>query len=735
MSIEAMAALDEGLAVADLAGEAERQKERAVRQQVQAWHSEREAAREFDKAVREQIAKDRRYARGDSGFEVSTNILGANIDTMVSFIYSRDPDIDVMPAQMVEVPKEQPPQPPQPPAGLQGLMNDPMQALAAGGGDLQQAAFAAGAQMAAEQAEYQQAMTEYEQAMALYQHQQAQRRQVRIERALFAQTIEVVVSKLWKRARLKRQARRAVRSVLTTGIGWVKVSWQERTQRDPVVQQQLNDLQDNLRWIARQIDELDDPANAGELGGRKLAIEQQMAGLRERAERVVARGLAIDFVSSENLQVAPGVALMEYQDAPWVAERIFMTLHDAAVRWPDVPIDKLRRATRWQRRTPKREHAAPEGDVGQHEADQFVAGDSVTSGQRSDNDFICVWEKWSLDDGLVYRTAEGLDFWLDEPAPPNVMSGRFYGYFALAFLEVDGERAPESLVARSWKLANEYSRTRSALAEMRRRSYPGVLFDEGELAPSYATKLANNARQEFIGIKTVSGRAVGELFAPKPVSGIDPAMYDTSMILADIDRVWGVQEALRGSVETAKTATEAEIQQGGFQSRTGSMRDALEEWLGDIARYTALTAVQKLDVNDVRPLAGADAVWPQMEALEELDDLVDVDIRAGSSGKPNTRAEREAWQAGLPLLQQAIMQVGQLRGSSPSEIADKIEALVEATFEKAGDPVDVGRFIPQHEGQQAQPPGTPGGLMPQAPGMPPVQEPAGQPPVNMEMMQ
>lgn len=732
---EAMAALDEGLAVAESGDEVSRRRERAVSQQVRAWHAERDAAREFDKAIREQMAKDRRYARGDSGFEVSVNILGANIDTMVSFIYSRDPDVDVIPAQMVEAPKDPPPQPPMPPPGLQGLMANPVQALAAGGGDMQQAAFAAGEQLAEEQARHQEAVMQYEQAMAQYQAAQEEKRLRRIERALFAQSIEVVVAKLWQRARMKRQARRAVRSALTTGIGWVKVSWQERTQRDPVIQQQLNDLQDNLRWIARQIDALDDPANAGELEGRKLAIEQQMAGLRARAEKVVARGLAVDFVSAENMQVAPGVNLLEYHDAPWVAERVFMTLHDALVRWPDIEADKLRRATRWQRRSPKREHGAPEEGVSDSEADQFVSGEIVGQGQRSDNDFICVWEKWSLDDGLVYRTAEGLDFWLDEPEPPNVMSGRFYPYFALAFLEVDGERAPESLVARTWRLQNEYNRTRSAYAEMRRRAYPGVLFDEGELAPGYAAKLANNARQEFIGVRTVSGRAVGEVFAPKPVSALDPAMYDTAPILRDIDRIWGIQEALQGSVETAKTATEAEIQQGGFQSRTGSMRDALEEWLGEIAKYTALAAVQKMDADDVRPLAGPDAVWPQLDTLEELDDLVSVEIRAGSSGKPNTRAEREAWQVGLPMLQQAIQQVAQLRGSSPSEVADKIEALVEATFERAGDPVDVGRFIPQHEGQQAQPPGTPGGLMPQAPGMPPVQEPAGQPPVNMEMMQ
>jgi len=47
---------------------------------VKAWFERLEAARKFDEPAREQYAKDRKYARGDSGFEVDANLVGTNID-------------------------------------------------------------------------------------------------------------------------------------------------------------------------------------------------------------------------------------------------------------------------------------------------------------------------------------------------------------------------------------------------------------------------------------------------------------------------------------------------------------------------------------------------------------------------------------------------------------------------------------------------------------------------------
>ena len=161
-----------------------------------------------------------------------------------------------------------------------------------------------------------------------------------------------------------------------------------------------------------------------------------------------------------------------------------------------------------------------------------------------------------------------------------------------------------------------------------------------------------------------------------------------------LEMTWGIQEALSSTIRTAKTATEAEIQQTGTQARTGYMRDCLDDMLSDLAEYTAEACLQKMSYEDVATIAGPFAFWPANIGIENLGTLVSVKIRAGSSGKPDTTRQREAWAAAMPTIQAAIVQVGQLRGSSPESIADCIEELVAETLQRTGDKLDPARFLP-----------------------------------------
>jgi hypothetical protein len=728
MDAGAMEALEEGMVAASLgdeADEATKKRKLAETKQVSQWLETIKAARSFDEGFRKQIARDRRYAAGESGFEVDVNLIGTNIDITTSFIYAQNPQVDVVPAQRVQAPKEQPPVAPQPPPGLEQFIANPAALLADVGPDqlltqgVEGTAQQLGYDLARKAAEYRQQVGEYEAAAKAYQARAEARRKRRTELQLFAQTLEIVIGKLWKKGKLKRQARRAVRSALTNSIGWLKLSWQERSQRDPLIQQQINDLQDNLRKVARLKEQLDNDKCA-EADLLALQLEQQMRTLTGKVERIVARGMAIDVVTSENLQVAPGVEILQITDAEWAAERVFMTISDTAAKYPDVPLEKLRTATRYCQRKDAGPDAvlAPERAVEGEEADRFVVGDSPTH-KASDSDFLCLWEVWSLDSGNVFTLAEGMDCYLTDPQPPNVALTRFYPYYPLAFIEVDGKRAPQSLTFRSWKLNNEYNRTRSQFAEHRRRSKPAVLFDETEIDPDNAKKLTQSQTQEYVGLKsTTPGADFNKLFAPKPQAAIDGALYTTEPIRRDMDDIWGVQQALQGSIKQAQTATEAKIQQGGFMARSNQMRDQLEDWLTDIANGSAQIAVQVLEPEDVLELAGEDAVWPPINSVEDLENLVDVDIRAGSSGKPSTEADREAWAAVLPVLERMVPMIGKMRGAAESEVADKLEAIAEETLQRAGGHADVLRFIPQNEGALPQP-GQPGAADPSQP-----QEPA-----------
>ena len=57
------------------------------------------AARKADRVFRARVIRDRAVADGRAleGFEVSAQLVAAIIDTLIPFIYAKDPDVDVVP--------------------------------------------------------------------------------------------------------------------------------------------------------------------------------------------------------------------------------------------------------------------------------------------------------------------------------------------------------------------------------------------------------------------------------------------------------------------------------------------------------------------------------------------------------------------------------------------------------------------------------------------------------------
>jgi hypothetical protein len=699
--------------------------------QITRWYKELDNARDFDKLMREGYARDRLSAKCATAHEVRVPLIGTSIDTMRSFLYARDPSIDCAPAPVVEAPVEPMPQPPQQPAGLQGLMADPASAIQVPGavealqsGGIQGAAEAVGFDVARQQAEYQQALAEYNAKLAEWQAKQTERRLRKREQALFAQTMEIVLTKMWKRARMKQRARKCVVSALTIGIGWSKISWQERTITDPV---QAREIQD-LRTLLARIDAEEQQMAEGDVSEEtrqalQLSIKQQLEAAQAGAVSIIQRGLSVEFVPGQNMQVPTSVEIQDYLDGEWLCEFIYMRLGDARVQFPDIPKGKLDSAQRYQKQRGPDNGAnsasnRPSETLDAKDSEVFVelgvaTGVNYTNVQPSDDDFVQIAEVWSQDDQNVYTMIRGVKCYPKPPAPPNTKSERFYCHFALSLIDEDGERAPASMTARSTGLQDEYNGRRSALKIARQRAKPGILFDQTGIGTEGMEDIKKSESQEFTGIRTVGGqKSMSDLFTAKPVSPIEPSLYDTSPILRDFERVWGTQEALSGSVEVDKTATEADIQQTGFRSRTGDMRDQLEEWLTDQASYSAVVAKQHLTLQDVMALAGPEAVWPDLEDEETLEVLLNTNIRAGSTGKPNSAKEREAWAAIAPMLTEGAQIIGAARGSSPQEVADKQEAILQETANRAGDgSIDIAKFIPQNEGMLG-----PGGM----PGQPPM---------------
>lgn len=632
-------AFDKGVAMADAEGDVKKVvASLAEEAMVKAWFQRLDEARDFDKDAYKQLAIDRSYARGDTLFTTKVNIIGAYIDTWVSLLYARNPDVDCLPAESA---------------------------------------------------------TESEYADA----------------KLFGKTAQVIVSKQWKKTNLKRQAQPWVRAALTSKIGWLKITWQERKGKDPTTDRAIADLQDNLMLCKERIRALQE--NKYDTTNEDLQHAELRAaidGLNAKAEKLVDKGIVVDPVDMADVTISDECpSVFRYLDSPWISHRTYMRVEQAKSTYTDLSEEDWKSASTFSQKRPVAS-IATQSAILENTTAEMADGYGIAEAVRNSGKggFVCVEEIQDRITNQIYTLVKGVKRYAMQPYAPYPATSRFYSLFGLTFTEVDGCRWAQSLNERSQTLQDSYSRVVSQLEIHRARSKPKLAFNANAMAETEAKKLTIGETAELIALYLTNPKQdLRQVLTPVSYNQVDMALYDTKPIMSQFELVWGLQEAMTGEIQTAKTATESEFQQAGTQSRTGNKRDILEEALTDIAKYFLEIDVQCLTYEDAVKLAGKEAFWPHGDdgapalGLDDLDQLAEINIRAGSSGKPNTKAQQESWSATLPILQGLVMQIANLRQSNPIDLANKLEELVEETAARSGDNLDIERFIPA-EGQPVQ---------------------------------
>lgn len=541
----------------------------------------------------------------------------------------------------------------------------------------------------------------------------------------FARTLQIVISLLWRRGKLKKAARKGVRSVLSNAEGWFKCQMISEKVPKPEVETALNDARETANRLEAQIKLLEDPEgnrDPDQIEAELAEKKQLVAALSAKLELAINKMFVIDFVPTENIQVSTDIACIEdYLDADWIANELYLDKEDALARFSRLSPEDMKAAKTYWQRAPKElttrdiDNVLPQGMLTAETAQAFT---TQTSTQESPCFIRCV-EVWDRRDKTIRTVIDGVKKWAKEPYQPPYPTSRFYPFFYFAFYEVDGSRHAQSLSWRLYKLQDEYSATRSNFRLTRERSIPGVLFNATMLDEAEAKKLSDSKHQEYTALKPSDpATPLANLFAPKPVQGIDPRLYDPTYILSDMERISGVQEALSAAINgpgNPKTATEANIQQSGTAARTNSDRDALECMLTDLAQYTAEQSLQCLQIRDVQRLAGPKAFWPEGMDIEDIFTLVEVKIEAGTTGKPRAATDQQAWGTILPLIRQYIGEIEQALATGNMPMANALTELIKETMLRLGDESDVDRFIPH-----TPPPGSPGAGAPPPPVRPQV---------------
>jgi len=485
---------------------------------------------------------------------------------------------------------------------------------------------------------------------------------------IFAKTLELVVNRMLKDAKLKKRAKATLRSAMTTKIGWVKIIYQRELGQDPIIVNRINDVQDNIQRIEHLMQRCEDKQEHQSQEADKGELHQQIKALESQVEVSVAEGIVIDRILSEDFLIDPRIKDFDcYADADWMGHRIWYSADGFAQAFERKPGTKAKAFG--------------------------VSGKADESGQSNDKQSqYAVWELWQKSSNTVFTLCEGDETWAREPYQPERLGEQWYCFFPLGLHLVDGQFMPMSTVELLKGLQDEYEETRDDYREVRQKNKPHYLTSSETPEKDIRRKVVAGIGE--VVIVDANGQPLNQVFDVARQLPIDPAQYDTSQIRADLEFVSNLGDAARGAVVKAKTATEANIMQSGLASRTTEMQDASEDWIQDIAQYTAEVLLQELTPPQVERIAGQGAVWPSM-SKNEIFDLVQIVVRAGTSGKPNKMQEQKTWLEFMPQLRELITQVAELRDQGKEDMAEVMIKVAQETIRRFDERLDVEEFLPQ----------------------------------------
>ncbi len=517
---------------------------------------------------------------------------------------------------------------------------------------------------------------------------------------LFCKTLEKVTNRALEHAQLKNRAKSTVRAALTCSFGILKVMYQREPSKDAYIQGRINDAQENLLAIEDLARDLqDDDQHHHDV--KRAELEELIKSLQEQSEVQSAEGLVIDRVLTENLLIDPSICeFWDYTDADWICQIIPMKRGQAEALYKK----NLANAKIYQ---------PGQGEPSHKKAKRLASMQmNAGSGLVIDDQQIAVLEIWDRATQRVYTMVEGATEWLREPYSPPRAGERWYPFFLLPYQVVDGQFVGPSLVDLTERLQDEHNEARDRFNQHRDLCIPGWVASAD--INEKTIKKHSDSRFGEITIVDTEGRPLNQVIIPRGHPKIDPIVYDTSAVRYDWEQVTGLQDAARSTVVRPKTATEANILQRALSGRVFEFKDQIEDWLQEIAQYSAQVLLQELTKEQVERYMGPPSTkttmvngelvmtiektydWPEL-TKDRIFDMVDLRIRAGTTGAPDGIEDKESWLKVLPMITNLSIQMQnlQVRGMDYEHIRN----LLQETLLRYDDRIDSNLFIPNVEKQ------------------------------------
>jgi len=449
----------------------------------------------------------------------------------------------------------------------------------------------------------------------------------------------------------KEMFKALVRRTKVCGVGYVELGFQRVLQKNPDISAQIADVTSQIASIEAQIAIAEkDEVQAGTAEAERLKI--MLEDLQSKEEILVREGPTLSFPRA--LDIIPDRKckhLKTLAGSRWLHREYNMDREEILATW--------------------------KVDVGTN----FTAYKTITDAQGNvtqikdtpaDANSAKVYCGWNKVDQNYYVVCEGYPDFIVPPQAPIVQIERFWPVFPLVFNEVEAENDdgsvsifPPSDVWNARHMQTEYNSSRQGKREHKIAGRPRWVSPRGALEVEDQNKLAS---AEPFSVTEINALATGEKLADKlqpiPLPGLDPNLYETETVFADIQRTVGVQAANLGGT-SGDTATESSIAEHSRDTSNASDVDDLDTMLSALSRAMGQLLLTEMSKESVIEIAGPGAVWPDLPPTREqiVKDLI-LEIEAGSSGRPNNAAVLANYERAMPWL-------SLLPGVNPSPLAKK----------------------------------------------------------------
>ena len=465
-------------------------------------------------------------------------------------------------------------------------------------------------------------------AMALLMEvQQVHQQNVLMDRA--AKTLEILFEYYMNEqdAGYKQQLKAAVRRTKVCYISWVKLGFQRIMQPNPDVTSKIADATSQLatlKVLAQDLAAKEFDENSAKMD----ELRNLLADLQSRPNLIVREGPVLGFPKSRQVIVDPDcVHLKTLAGANWVAQEFPPMSRDAIKETFGV-------------------------DIGTN----FKAYESTDKSQpdaQKQQNLAIVWEVQNKKTQEVFTICEGYPSYLKRPAAPDVKVSRFWTLFPIIFNEIEDDEQiyGYSDVWAARHMQREYNTVRQSLREHRIQNRPKYATIKGKLEDEDLKKLSGGASGDIIEINGMgTGEKVEDVLQQIKTVPIDPNLYEVSSIFSDIERAIGSSQADLGAPASV-TATQSSIIEQGRSATNSDNVDDLDDVLSELARSMGELMLLELDHDTVVKIAGPGAVWPQTPpSRQQIAEDLWLEVKAGSSGRPNRAAELANMERGLPYL-------------------------------------------------------------------------------------